>query len=154
MRLTEQHRDSGGRLLTAAESSDLLRSPTAVLPSVPGQAWVEERTRVAVDRHVNVSGHLVFQEAVRIDGRFRGEISSIDLIVISEEGSVQGRIRAPRVLILGELQGDIVGAKSVVLGPRARVLGEIETVGLTVCEGARLDGDVHITPVDKSPERR
>jgi len=149
MRLTDRDQDLGGRPGSSLDSSDLLRSPTAVLPRAPGQAWVEERTRVAVSRNINVSGRLVFQEAVRIEGRFRGEISSIELVVVSEEGFVEGRIRTPRVLILGELQGDIVGSRSVVLGPRARVAGKIETVGLTICEGARFDGDVRIVHADE-----
>ena len=114
----------------------------ASIPHAAGQAWVEERTRVAVARNVNVSGRLIFQEPVRIEGRFRGEVSSSDLVVISEQGSVDGRVRSPRILILGELRGDIAACKQVVLGPHARFLGQIEAEALTVCEGASLEGDV------------
>jgi cytoskeletal protein CcmA (bactofilin family) len=122
--------------------ADIFRAPVSALPLAPGQAWIEERTRVAVSRNINVSGKLVFQEAVRIEGRFRGEVSSIDLVVICEGGAVDGRIKTPRLLVLGELLGDIVGSKSVVLGPRSRVKGRIESERLTVCEGARLEGDL------------
>ena len=76
------------------------RAPASALPLAPGQAWIEERTRVAVSRNINVSGKLVFQEAVRIEGRFRGEVSSIDLVVICEGGAVDGRIKTPRLLVL------------------------------------------------------
>lgn len=113
------------------------------VPHTPGQAWIEERTRVAVGRGVNVSGRLVFQEPVRIEGRFRGEVSSSELVVITEQASVEGRVRASRVLVLGELTGDIIGAQSAVFGPRARVKGKIESETLTVCEGAFFDGDIH-----------
>ncbi len=119
-----------------------IRELAALLPHTPGQAWIEERTRVAVGRGINVSGRLVFQEPVRIEGRFRGEVSSSELVVISEQASVEGKVRTLRVLILGELTGDVVGAKSAVLGPRARVTGNIECEALTVCEGAKLEGDV------------
>jgi cytoskeletal protein CcmA (bactofilin family) len=95
---------------------------------------------VAVGPGVNVSGRLVFSEPVRIEGRFKGEVRSVDLVVISTEGSVEGGVRAPRLLVLGELRGDIHGAQKVVLGPRARVNGRIEVRELTVCEGARFDG--------------
>jgi cytoskeletal protein CcmA (bactofilin family) len=120
--------------------------PVTALPLAPGQAWIEERTRVAVSRSINVSGKLVFQEPVRIEGNFRGEVSSSDLIVISEGGAVDGRVKSPRLLILGELKGDITGSKSVVLGPRSRVRGRIESESLTVCEGARLEGDLIVGP--------
>jgi cytoskeletal protein CcmA (bactofilin family) len=117
-------------------------APTADIPRAPGQTWVDERTRVAVGPGVNVSGRLVFSEPVRIEGRFKGEVRSADLVVISTEGSIEGWVRAPRLLVLGELRGDIHGAQKVVLGPRARVNGRIEARELTVCEGARFDGYV------------
>jgi cytoskeletal protein CcmA (bactofilin family) len=137
-----QNPDSKGRVTgMQTGAADAFRTPVSALPLAPGQAWIEERTRVAVSRNVNVSGKLVFQEAVRIEGHFRGEVSSSDLVVISEGGAVDGRVKTPRLLVLGELQGDIVGSKSVVLGPRSRVKGRIEAERLTVCEGARLEGD-------------
>src|SRR5277367_5263561 len=122
--------------------ADSFRMPVSALPLAPGQAWIEERTRVAVSRNINVSGKLVFQEPVRVEGNLRGEVSSGDLVVICEGGAVDGRVKTPRLLILGSLHGEILGAKSVVLGPRSRTKGRIETESLTVCEGARLEGDV------------
>jgi cytoskeletal protein CcmA (bactofilin family) len=126
--------------------------PTISIPPIPGQAWVDERTRVAVGRNVNVSGRLVFQEPVRIEGNLRGEVTSSDLVVISEHGSIEGRVRAPRLLVLGELRGDVTESRLVVLGPRARFFGRIEAGSLRVCEGALLEGDV-VMPVGGSPPR-
>ena len=144
MRISERTSASGGRTTIADSSAGDFGGPTATLPHTPGQAWVEERTRVAVSRNVNVSGRLIFQEPVRIEGNFRGEVSSSDLVVISEEGTVEGRVRSPRLLILGDLNGEIIGARSIVLGPRARVKANIQTESLTVCEGAMLEGDVRV----------
>jgi cytoskeletal protein CcmA (bactofilin family) len=120
------------------------RAPSPVMPHAPGQAWVEERTRVAVGRNANVSGRLVFQEPVRIEGRFRGEVSSVDLIVVAEGGLIEGRVRTPRLLILGEIRGEVTAARQTVIGPRARVHATIETDLLTICEGARMDADVRM----------
>lgn len=126
----------------AQPAAEKFRQPAPILPGAPGDAWIEDRTRIAVGRGINVSGRLVFQEPVRIEGRFRGEVSSTELVVISEQASVEGRVRTPRVLILGELRGDVIGAKSAVLGPHARVTANIESETLTVCEGAHLEGNV------------
>ncbi|HEY6298502.1 MAG TPA: polymer-forming cytoskeletal protein [Candidatus Binatus sp.] len=108
-------------------------------------AWAEARTRVAVGRNVNVSGKLIFHEPVRIEGRFKGEVRSVELVVIGEDGMVEGKVFAPRLLIMGELRGDVVGCEGVVLGPRAKFFGNIETRELTVAEGAYLDGNVRMT---------
>jgi cytoskeletal protein CcmA (bactofilin family) len=120
------------------------------IPNEPAAAWVEERTRVAVGRNINVAGRLIFHEPVRIEGRFRGEVSSAELVVISEEGMIEGKVRAPRLLIMGELRGDVEGTRRVVLGPRARVHGNIEAESLTICEGAQLWGHVRMTRDAKS----
>jgi cytoskeletal protein CcmA (bactofilin family) len=127
-----------------ADSTGFAAQPTSAIPPMPGAAWVEERTRVAVARNINVSGRLVFQEPVRIEGNFRGEVSSSELIVISDHGAIEGRVRTPRLLVLGELRGDITDSRLVVLGPRARVFGRIEADSLRVCEGALLEGDVQV----------
>ena len=117
------------------------------IPQDAGTAWAEARTRVAVGRNVNVSGKLIFHEPVRIEGRFKGEVRSIELVVIGEDGMVEGKVFAPRLLIMGELRGDVVGSERVVLGPRAKFFGNIETRDLTVSEGAYLDGNVRMTRV-------
>ncbi len=118
--------------------------PTAQVPRPPMQAWVDERTRVAVGRNTNIAGKLIFQEPVRIEGKFRGEVSSVELLVVTAEGSIEGKIRAPRLLILGQLHGDVIGATQVVLGPAARVNGNIQAGSLTVCEGAVLNGEIQM----------
>jgi len=121
------------------------------IPTMPGKAWVEERTRVAVARNINVSGRLAFQEPVRIEGNFRGDFSSSELVVISDQGSLEGRVRTPRLLVLGVLRGDITDSRLVVLGPRARVFGRIETDSLRICEGALVEGDVRVPCTEPAP---
>lgn len=117
------------------------------IPFDAGSAWAEARTRVAVGRNVNVSGKLIFNEPVRVEGRFRGEVRSGELVVISESGMVEGKITAPRLLIMGELRGDVSGCDRIVLGTRAKVFGNIEARNLTVREGAYLDATVHMAGI-------
>src|SRR5580704_13269678 len=97
-----------------AEPPDVASTqPTTAIPPMPGADWVEERTRVAVARNVNVSGRLSFQEPVRIEGNFRGEISSSELVVICDHGSVEGRVRTPRLLVLGVFRGEVIDTRLV-----------------------------------------
>jgi cytoskeletal protein CcmA (bactofilin family) len=142
MQMSDANSGPGEQNATTGSSGSKLdlagRTEAEALPS-----WIEERARVAVNRNVRIAGHLVFQEPIRIDGHFRGEVSSSDLVVISEEGSVGGRIRSPRLVVLGELQGEI-RSKSVILGPHSHFKGKIEADNLTICEGAHLNADLRI----------
>ena len=117
------------------------------IPQDAGVAWAESRTRVAVGRNINVSGKLIFHEPVRIEGRFKGEVRSVELVVVGEDGMIEGKVFAPRLLIMGELRGDVVGCERVVLGPRSKFFGNIETQNLTVSEGAYVEGNVRMTRV-------
>jgi cytoskeletal protein CcmA (bactofilin family) len=119
--------------------------PSTQIPQDAGPAWAEARTRVAVGHNINVSGKLIFHEPVRIEGRFRGEVRSIELVVVSEDGMVEGKVYAPRLLVMGELHGDVVGCDRCVLGPRSRFFGNIETRNLSISEGAYVDGNVRMT---------
>src|SRR5216683_6800725 len=154
MRISDVNSGLSGPAVTASSPAGNINAADAAEVSAANAnpSWVEERVRVAVNRNVKVSGRLVFQEPIRIEGHFRGEVSSSELVVISEEGAVEGRVRTPRVLILGDLHGEIIGARSIVLGPRARVAANIETESLTVCEGAVLEGDVRIAR-PRNPEK-
>ncbi|HLI81678.1 MAG TPA: polymer-forming cytoskeletal protein [Candidatus Binataceae bacterium] len=123
------------------------RSKQDPQPSGAGEpnGWVQERTRIAVGHGVNVSGKLIFNEPVRIEGTFRGEVSSTSLVVIAETGTVEGRMKASRLVVLGEMRGDIVDASRAYLGSHARVYGDITADNLTVCEGAYFSGNVKMT---------
>jgi cytoskeletal protein CcmA (bactofilin family) len=146
MRISDVNSELGGPKVTATLSSGNYNSTDAAASSVADAhpSWIEERARVAVNRNVRIAGRLVFQEPIRIEGHFRGEVSSSDLVIISEDGSVNGRMRSPRLVVLGELEGDIINSKSVVLGPRSRFKGKIEADSLIICEGASLNADLRI----------
>jgi cytoskeletal protein CcmA (bactofilin family) len=110
-------------------------------------AWTTaiERARLVIARGANVSGRLIFGEAVRIDGNFRGEVRSNDLVVVGDVGMVEGKVYAPRLVVMGELRGDVIGAERVMLAARARVTANIEAHQLVVAEGARFEGTVRRT---------
>jgi cytoskeletal protein CcmA (bactofilin family) len=152
MRISDANSGLGGQQGIASSSVGNFRSADAAVASAANvhPSWIEERARIAVNRNVNVAGRLVFQEPIRIEGHFRGEVSSSELVVISEDGWVGGRIRSPRLVVLGELVGDITASKSVVLGPHSRFKGKMVADNLTICEGAYLNADLRIgCPAEK-----
>jgi cytoskeletal protein CcmA (bactofilin family) len=146
MRMPDLSSEAGGPAMSDSSPHGIINLVDAggVGAANANPLWIGERVRVAVNRNVRVAGHLVFQEPIRIEGHFRGEVSSSELVVISEDGSVGGSVRSPRLVVLGELEGDILGSKSVVLGPRARFKGKIEADSLTISAGAYLNADLRI----------
>ncbi len=88
-----------------------------------------------------VTGRICFSVPTRIDGCFRGEVRATGVLIIGESGAVEGTVRAPCVVVLGEVRGDVQGAERVEIGPRGRLRGAVETRVLVVSEGGRLNAE-------------
>ncbi len=145
---------ASGKTIAKMAPREQLHGPAATIPHAPGDFWIEERTRIAVGRGASISGRLIFHEPIRIEGFFRGEVIASDLVVVGQQGRVQGKVRAPRMLVLGELRGDVTECEHLVLGSRARVYGRVEVTRLTVCEGAYIDGDVRMPKASLDRSKR
>ena len=95
-----------------------------------------------IDQGSEFTGKLTFKDTVRIDGRFEGEITSENTLIVGETGCVHAAIKSEVVVISGEVQGDIMANRQVTLHKTARVEGDVHTVGLVIEEGAVLNGRI------------
>jgi cytoskeletal protein CcmA (bactofilin family) len=94
---------------------------------------------------MSVSGDIVFSGGLNIAGSVKGSIlaeGSEALVDINESGRVEGDIRAPNVVVGGEMIGDIVATEKLVLGPTARVKGNIFYKLLEMNAGAQVNGQM------------
>ena len=88
-----------------------------------------------------VSGDLHSKGNTQIDGKLRGNVRA-RAITIGTSGSVDGKVIAEEVIVLGDNKGSIV-AKSVTLGSTGRCEGIIAHHSLTVAFGAPLNARCH-----------
>jgi cytoskeletal protein CcmA (bactofilin family) len=95
-----------------------------------------------IDQGSEFEGKLSFRDTVRIDGRFRGEISSENTLIVGESGEIDASIHSNTVAVSGSVTGDIHAEKKVVLHKTARVDGNIQTVCLAIEEGAVVNGQI------------
>ena len=95
-----------------------------------------------IDQGSEFEGKLSFKDTVRIDGRFRGEISSENTLIVGETGDIEATIRSKTVAVSGSVTGDINASTKVVLHKTARVHGNISTGSLVVEDGAEIDGSI------------
>jgi len=103
-----------------------------------------------IDQGSEFEGKLSFKDTVRIDGHFRGEISSENTLIVGDSGTVEASIRSQHVIISGTVNGDVVAAGSLVLHKSARLEGNIQTPHLTVEDGAIFNGNVSMKTASAS----
>ena len=101
-----------------------------------------------IDQGSEFRGKLSFRDTVRIDGRFEGEISSENTLVVGESGEIEATIHSSTVVVSGSVTGSIHATKKVVLHKTARISGDIETPSLAMEEGAIVNGALKMPSSD------
>ncbi len=129
---------SGGN----AGEADPTDSVTADTPLVAPAPSI--RTSLGTDTVVN--GRLSFSEPTRIEGTLRGEVRANDVLVVGETATVEGVVRALKLIVLGSVRGEVRGAEWVEIGRSGRLTGKVEAQNLVVREGGYLNGDCSIGP--------
>lgn len=106
--------------------------------SKPRKPAPQGATPSIVGLNCTVTGDIVSQGEVHIDGRIDGDIRC-SVLVIGEKGVVTGEISAETVRVLGSVTGQIT-AQAVELAKSARILGDITHECLAVEAGAFVEG--------------
>ena len=116
--------------------------PSRVIPAPSSSAASPGGLTAFIDQGSEFEGKLSFKDTVRIDGRFRGEISSENTLIVGESGEIEATITSNTIAISGTVVGDVVAKQKVVIHKTGCVEGNIETPSIVVEEGARLEGQL------------
>ena len=93
-----------------------------------------------IDEGSEMEGRYTFRGTVMLNGRFKGEISSEDTLIIGERGVVEADIRAGRVQVNGEITGNVRATERIDLKRTARMYGDVEAPVVVVEEGVVFEG--------------
>lgn len=109
------------------------------LPEQFGKAEVNRRRSVLHDG-IRIEGQWVSDGIVEFGGQFRGELS-VETLVLTKDGRINGDIRAQIVTIEGTLDGTIL-AQSVNIKTSATVKADIQTESISIDAGAAFEGRI------------
>ena len=91
-------------------------------------------------RGATFEGKLTFDGTVRIDGRFKGEVFSDDVLVIGEGAQVEAEIEVGEIIIQGVVVGNITAKRSIEIHAPGRVKGDLHTPTLQIDKGVIFEG--------------
>jgi cytoskeletal protein CcmA (bactofilin family) len=101
---------------------------------------------------MTVEGKLSFNDTVKIDGNFTGEIQSSGTLVVGESGYVKGQIKVGHAIITGEVKGTLEATTRVELKSPAKLFGDILTPNLIIGDGVVFEGNCIMVKREKPPE--
>ncbi|MDH4255768.1 MAG: polymer-forming cytoskeletal protein, partial [Gammaproteobacteria bacterium] len=79
------------------------------------------------------------------------DADSNSALSIAEEGTVEGSVNVPYVLLNGIVRGDVVASQRVELGPTARVIGNVYYNLIEMAIGAEINGKLVHQPQGQVP---
>ncbi len=121
-------------------------SPTSAPSSRPVEREGKESVIAAdlsIEGKINGSGH------IRIAGRFKGDVHVEGDLTIEVGAKVNGGVRARKVVIAGELEGNVESAQRVELLEGGIVVGDVKAGVVSIAPGSRMRGQVEFGFDDK-----
>jgi len=93
-----------------------------------------------IGRNSHFEGSFAVKGAIRIDGKFEGDVLIVDKVFIGPKGKVKTNVQASSVVVEGILIGNINATNRVLLLPTSKILGDIQTPELIIQNGSILKG--------------
>ena len=121
----------------APPKSDLTPAPTT--PVARAEPAVARKESV-IASDIAIEGKIEGGGSVRIAGKFKGDVNVQGDLTIEIGAKLNGAVRADKVTIAGELEGNVEQATLVNLLDTGVVVGDLKAGSLTVAAGARLRG--------------
>ena len=118
---------------------------SASSPSTSNSSAAPGGLTAFIDQGSEFEGKLSFRDTVRIDGRFSGEITSENTLIVGESGEIEAEIRSKTVVVSGTVNGNLIAEAKVVLHKSAKVNGDIQTPAIVVEEGAMITGKINMS---------
>src|SRR5258706_7941420 len=106
-------------------------------------------------RGTSFEGKLYFKGRLRIDGTFRGEIRSDDVLVIGEGAEVTAEIDADTVIVRGGVvTGNVRARTAIELYVPARIVGNLRSPSIFIDKGVKVEGSCTMAPVENDEGSR
>ena len=91
-----------------------------------------------------IEGNVRFKGGLRVDGHVKGSLIADpmenSMLVISEQASVEGEVRAEHVVVDGAITGPVYCSQLLELQPKARITGDVHYKALEMHGGALVSG--------------
>jgi cytoskeletal protein CcmA (bactofilin family) len=104
-----------------------------------------------IGEQTRIEGSIHSQGSLRIEGAVKGEVHAQGEAFIGEKSHIEGAVFARRVVVAGEVKGNIETVNGLEISATGKVYGDITGDRLTIEEGAIYKGNVNMDVI--SPKK-
>ena len=117
----------------------------------PRRRATDQRPLSIVAHDLLVTGDLIADGVVKVEGRVKGNIRAGNQILIAPGATIEGDLHTKEAVIGGDVRGVIHAGERVELQATAVVEGDIHTPRIAILEGARVTGEVKMDAAVAQP---
>ncbi len=112
-----------------------------------GKEQKENSEQKILDVDASMQGTLSFKDPVnlRINGDFEGKLETKGILTISKNANVVAEISGEIISIAGQVKGNIVATKELIMRNPGNVTGNIQAPSLTVEKGSSVNGKISMS---------
>lgn len=115
----------------------------------PGPVYTErpELAATNLSADVEIKGSIKFNESLRLDGKFEGDLSSDSgLLIVGKNGNLHAKISVGSIIVEGKVNGNVQATDKVELRGTAQHFGDVKAARLVVEEGVVFVGKCDVNP--------
>ena len=99
---------------------------------------------------ISIKGEITGEGDLTVQGQVEGTIDfRNNKVTIDSTGRIKADINARIITIEGEVEGNLLGEKKIVLRPSGRVLGDMRAPAINLEEGAKFKGNIAMEAWDE-----
>lgn len=115
---------------------------------------IKEQINAFLGKDTEFEGKLSFTGAVRIDGRFKGDIVTKGTLIIGETAIVESQIHVSYIIISGEVRGNIIAENRIEIHQPGKVFGNIQAPIVTIDEGVIFEGSCQMRKLSAEADKK
>ena len=87
-----------------------------------------------------LEGSIFSQGSVRVDGKVKGDIDIKGNLIIGDQGTLLGNVKAKSVVVAGELKGNVLVLDKIEINKTGKLMGDIVSKFVVLEDGAEFTG--------------
>jgi cytoskeletal protein CcmA (bactofilin family) len=114
-----------------------------------------ESSQTVIAQSTQIKGSITCQDQLLVLGMVEGDIDCAGLVWVEKKAKVNANVFARKVVIEGELNGNIESAEYVEIKPEGRLIGNLKAAKIRLIQGCVVDGEVSNVKIthEKSPQK-
>ena len=99
-----------------------------------------------IGRQTDITGDVSFAGGLHVDGRIKGNVTAASdkssSLSVSEGGVIEGTVKVSSMVVNGRIVGEVWAKERLILGAKARIVGNVHYRILQMEAGALVNGQL------------